>query len=252
MSNETSNVSLQGRTEEMLNNGMKGKDGYDLLPESEVTKEGYDNALNESFSDFKLLTQHELQLNLIMGAIRRSQKWAVYLGAGGFSIVVSILFAMIELSFTQSNEVMAHFGTNQFHIYLGLIFGLGVILILLGIARTLNRNDGIYTVMKYDDSVMLVINIAKAIRLCECEEPQMPSIEHKLSIVQLFKNIDISDFRAIYKSIYTRNQGDILTHEEADSIYHIINIVMPIIMVRADECYKKAIQNKLISRKQGI
>ncbi|MEH0790891.1 hypothetical protein KW882_01160 [Vibrio parahaemolyticus] len=247
MSNETNNVSHQDNPVDAPHNGTEWKNGYDPLPESELAREGRDNKLDESFSDFKLITQHELNLNLTMSAIRRSQKWVVYLGAGGFFIVISILFAMIELSVVQGSEDMVRFGTTHFLIALGGLFGIGAILLILGIAKTLDKNDGICAVMKYDDSVMLAVNIAKTIRLCESEEPYMPRIEHKLAIVQKFKASDTADFRSIYKSIYSRNKGDTLTHKEVDSIYHIINIVMPIIKARADECYKEIIKSKLSS-----
>ncbi|ELP5902549.1 hypothetical protein QTV49_004589 [Vibrio vulnificus] len=245
MSNETNNVSHQDNPVDAPHNGTEWKNGYDPLPETELTREGCDNKLDESFSNFKLLTQHELHLNLIMSAIRRSQKWAVYLGAGGFFIVISILFATIELSVGHGGEDMARFGTTHFLIALGSLFGIGAILLILGIANTLDKNDGICAVMKYDDSVMLAVNIAKSIRLCESEEPYMPRIEYKLAIVQKFKESDTADFRSIYKSIYTRDKGDILTHKEVDSIYHIINIVIPIIKARADACYKEIVQSKL-------
>lgn len=254
MSNETNNVSHQDNPIDTPNNGSEWKNGYDPLPESDLTKEGSDNKLDESFSNFKLITQHELNLSLIMSAIRRSQKWLVYLGAGGFFVAISLLFSLIELSVALSAEsvsisaeYMGQHGTLQRLIALGGLFGIGAILLILGIAKTLDKNDGICAVMKYDDSVMLAVNIAKTIRLCESEEPYMPRIEHKLAIVQKFKESDTADFRAIYKSIYSRNKGDTLTHKEVDSIYHIINIVMPIIKARADSCYKEIILNKLSS-----
>lgn len=254
MSNETNNVSHQDNPVDAPHNGTEWKNDYDPLPESELAREGRDNKLDESFSNFKLITQHELNLNLIMSAIRRSQKWLVYMGAGGFFIAISLLFSLIELSDALSAEsvsiraeYMGQHGTLQRLIALGGLFGIGAILLILGIAKTLDKNDGICAVMKYDDSVMLAVNIAKTIRLCESEEPYMPRIEHKLAIVQKFKESDTADFRAIYKSIYSRNKGDTLTHKEVDSIYHIINIVMPIIKARADSCYKEIILNKLSS-----